>query len=443
MTAHAPSLLLRLSAWLGLGIAVLWAASVGATFIAVQQEVSVSFDKALETTAGRLLPLAIVQIFDGEDDGTDQIVAELSMGGPPIDYIVRNAEGRVLIRSRNADPAVIPQFSSEGFRNTNGARVYTAIAMQGAISIAVAEPLHVREEEMREALRPLLTPTLLLLPVSLLLIAFVLRRELRTVSRLADDIGRRGGQDLSQVETRDVPRELLPVTDAVNSLLARLSAVIEAERRFASNAAHELRTPLAAALAQVQRLGAEATDPEIRDRTTAIHEALTRLSGLSEKLLQLARAEGSATAAHDSADAVQILRLVADEVSRSGDRANRLDLTLPDQGYTVGMSADSLAILARNLLENAFVHGTGPVRASLDDDRCLVVENDCPPIPPETLARLTEPLARGDTTADGSGLGLAIVRAIADATGSTLELSSPIPGSRRGFRVTVRLPVPA
>lgn len=439
MSPHAPSLLLRLSAWLGFGIAILWSVSVGATYLAVQREISDSFDKALETTALRILPLAIVRIYDGSDDSRDLIIAELGEGDVPIDYVVRDREGRVLIRSRGADPALIPPFARDGFHDANERRIYTASAMQGAVSIAVSEPVSVRRAEMRAALQPLLTPSAILLPVSLLLIAFVVRRELRSVTRLSADIGRRGGQNLTQVTTDGVPSELLPMTDAVNSLLARLSSVIEAERRFASNAAHELRTPLAAALAQAQRLGDEATDDTVRGRADAIVTALARLSGLSEKLLQLARAEGSATAAHDSADAGQILRLVADEVCRSGDRAARIDIDLSAQAIQVKMSADSFAILVRNLIENAFVHGRGRVRVALASDGRLQVENDCDPIPAEALARLTEPLARGPSPGEGSGLGLAIVRTICEATGCALNLASPIPGAPGGFRVSVDL----
>ena len=229
--------------------------------------------------------------------------------------------------------------------------------------------------------------------------------------------------------------EVAPLAETFNDLLARLDTAFQAERSFAANAAHELRTPLAGAIAQAQRLRAETTDPTARNRASDIETVLKRLTRLAEGLMSLARAEGGKLRRDHLQDLRPVARLVAEDAARLAG-APPVVIELPSSPVVSDLDPDLFGILLRNLVANATHHGTpgGPVRVILQASGRLRVENDCAALPPETLARLGARFERGTATVrEGSGLGLAIVRAISARAGGTLSLASPLPGQNRGF----------
>ena len=133
---------------------------------------------------------------------------------------------------------------------------------------------------------------------------------------------------------------------------------------------------------------------------------------------------------------------MAEDVGRMS-APGRIALSLPEKPVMSDLDPDAFGILCRNLVENALRHGAGtaPVEVTLTSDGRLVVSNDGPILPADTLDRLTARFERAGALADGSGLGLAIVAAIADRTGSQLVLESPRPGAASGFQASVRLPI--
>lgn len=435
------SLQARLGLSLGVLLTVLWIAAATATAVNLRHEMDEVFDSALQETAQRLLPLAVLDIVGREDDGVTQRLGAIRAHDEFFTYIVRDAEGRILLQSHAADPALYPDYDGPGFRRTATHRFYNDDALQGTIRITVAEPLGHRADAAREIQMGLGLPLLIVAPLALLAVILAVRASLAPLRRFRDRLDARNARDLSPVPSEDIPSEIAPVAATLNRLLDRLKAAFDAERSFAANAAHELRTPLAGAIAQAQRLQSETRDPAAGARAAGIEATLKRLTRLSERLMQLARAEGGQLRLDRSSDLGIVARLVVEDVART-EPPGRIALTLPQTPVMSDLDPDAFGILCRNLVENAVRHGSqaSPVEVTLTPEGRLIVANAGPVLPPETLDRLTARFERAGASADGSGLGLAIIAAIADRIGSRLVLRSPRPGASSGFEASVKLP---
>ncbi len=451
MASRPQSLQRRLGLGLALGMILLWLAGSVAAGLILRSEIDEVFDSALQEVTQRILPLAYSEILNSDPPAAGESPIQRLPSVLPhqeqITYIVRDGEGRVLLQSHDADPAAFPALMTPGFQDLHGLRLYTEAAVQGTLFVTTAEPISHRRQAVIEAVGMLLWPLALLLPLSQIGVWALVRFALRPVQAFEQEIEARGHGDLSPVNVIALPRELAPVAGSVNRLIARLQRALEAERGFTASSAHELRTPVAAALAQTQRLIAEVPEGAVRERARTVEAALRQLARLSEKLLQLAKAEGAGLLAETPQDLAQVLGFVLDEFRDDPDAATRLTITLPSSGVLLSrMDADAFAILARNLIENALKHGAAdePVSIVLNDDGLLRVSNGGAVVEPETMARLKRPFERGGSSATGSGLGLAIAEAIVAGAGTSLELLSPVPGRASGFEARVQLPgIPA
>jgi two-component system OmpR family sensor kinase len=435
------SLQRRLALGLALGVTITWLAATIAAGLLVRHGLDEAFDSAIQETAQRILPLAVVDIVNREGPLATQRIPLVRPHQEYLTYVVRDGAGNILLRSHDADPAVFPSVAEPGFTETDTHRLYTEAAVQGTIAVTVAEPLTHRRQAALEVSLALAMPLLVLVPASIAAVWWWARVSLRPVHSFRDAIETRGHGDLKPIGTASLPAEIGPIADAVNRLMERLRRALESERSFAANSAHELRTPIAAALAQAQRLIAEASDPLLKDRARQIQNSLRSLARITEKLMQLAKAEGGGVLSETEHDLVPIVSLVVGELRRATD-GSRLRLLLPKRPLLSELDADAFAILVRNLVENAVRHGAAsePVTISLSEQGELSVSNGGPAVPADILARLTQPFERGQTTSKGSGLGLAIADAIASGAGTRLELLSPIPGTDRGFEARIQLP---
>jgi two-component system OmpR family sensor kinase len=241
------------------------------------------------------------------------------------------------------------------------------------------------------------------------------------------------------VASDDLPSELEPLAVTLNALFERLRTAFEAERSLSTNTAHEL--PLAGAIAQAQRIRKETAEPRTAQRGADIEATLKRLTARAERLMQLARAEGSRLRLERKSDLRAALGVVIDDLRRSVPQQERVVLRMPETPVMSDIDPDAVGILCRNLVENALRYGSGsaPVEVTLYPDGLLTVSNDGPVVPPETLAKLADRFERGGISARGSGIGLSIVSTIAERIGSPLVLRSPTPGNQSGFEASVRL----
>ncbi|WP_454289316.1 HAMP domain-containing sensor histidine kinase [Rhizobium arsenicireducens] len=442
------SLQARLALAVGLSVTVLWLAAASITANRLGHEMEEVFDRELAATAQRILPLALRDLRvrrdrdKEDDDDDDERVSRLRPYDEAVTYVVRDERGRVLLLSQGAEEVNVPPFEGRGFSQTSTHRLYYDTARDGDVIIAVAEPLDHRAEVSRNMLLGLALPLLVVIPMSLAAIAVATRSGFRPVRKLKQALEARGRQDLSPLPDTGLPSELEPVAGAINQLLDRLRGAFEAERSFAANAAHELRTPVAGAIAQAQRIRTETQDAAAAQRATEIETTLKRLMRMSEKLMQLARAEGSRLRLDAPSDLRPVLALIVADFSRPDAGGQQIALSMPPGPVLSDLDPDVFGILCRNLIENALRHGKHgcPIDVRLDEKGTLTLSNDGPVLPPETVEKLMQRFERGTATTEGSGLGLAIVKAITDRAGGHLAITSPVPRKDSGVQVTVLLP---
>lgn len=436
------SLQRRLALALTGGVVALWLMATVAAGLLLRHEIDEVFDSALQEVVQRVLPLAYTEILNREADAEPgpQQVTSVGAHREYITYVVRDAAGKSLLQSHDADPSQFPPRPAHGFSDGPTSRLYTEVAVSGTLVVTAAERPGHRQKAVRDAIKVLAWPLILLLPLGIAGTWILVAITLRPVGAFRHEIELRGGGHLAPVSVAGLPSEIAPVAEAVNALMARVRRALDAERSFTANSAHELRTPVAAALAQTQRLRAELPDGPTRSRTAEIEAALQRLARLSEKLLQLARAEGAGLLADTPQDLAPALPIVLRDLKADGE----VELVLPGEGRFVStLDIDAFAILARNLIENALRHGDGsrPVRVTLTEGGCFSVANAGQILPPTTIVGMTRRFMRGSTAADGTGLGLSIVQAIIRGVGGDFAFTSPAPGEADGLEVRVQLPV--
>lgn len=436
------SLQRQLGVGLAVGIAVMWVfATLGAGLV-VRHELDEAFDSALQETAQRILPLAVIDILERDDDGTIRTVTALGEHEEFLTYLVRDVSGKILLQSHDADPEAFPDTPSPGFHETATHRHYGEAAISNTIFIEVAEPLAHRREATLESVAALLLPLLIFGPLSLIGVWWFVRRSVRPIVSFKEEIEARGGSDLSPIAATAVPDEIRPVAEAVNTLLDRLRRTLEAERSFTANSAHELRTPIAATLAQTQRLITELSEAPLLERARQIENSLRELARLAEKLLQLAKAEGGGLLLVQPRNLSNVLFHIVDEFKKRPD-GDRLTLDrAEDRPLMSHLDPDAFGILVKNLVENAFNHGDvgAPISISVHGEKRISVINHCPTVPPDALAKIKGRFERGAAKVYGSGLGLAIADAIATSAGGKLQLLSPATNQNDGFEVLVELP---
>lgn len=433
----------RLMLVIGGAMLVLWLGAVVISAAIIADEINEVYDSALQETAERLLPLAEASLRNGDGSGSAGAMGKHSAAGEEyLLYQLRDAAGRVMLRSHDAPAAPYDMPLRNGFFERDGLYGYSAANADGSLFIQVVEQQGHRIEATLDSAMGLLYPLILLLPLAGLAIFVIIRRALRPLHHLRGEIGTRGGGNLAALEVAGLPVELAPMVTDINRLLMRLDRTLAAERDFAANSAHELRTPVAAAIAQSQRLAAELAGSPHQARIDQVIAALRRLAALAEKLLQLARAESGVAASNEVVDLLPVIDLVAEEFERQPAKAGRLRWREMPKHFAAAIDIDAFAILLRNLIENAFAHGaTGtPIELFADAGGALHVVNAGPVVAPAELQRLTERFARGRQAGSGFGLGLAISDMILQQVGGRLELHSPAAGRKDGFEAVVILP---
>ncbi|TFZ00409.1 sensor histidine kinase [Ramlibacter henchirensis] len=345
--------------------------------------------------------------------------------------------------------AALVDFYDERFREND---VRVAVLLQpvassrgrGMAVVQVAETLELRRTLARQILVDTLWRQALLVAVIALVVLVVVQRATRPVRRLSAVLQARPEGDLTPIAAGDAPRELLPLVDATNDVMARLAQLLENQKRFVRDAAHQLRTPLAVLKTQVQ--SALRGDVEPRQALQEVGGTVQRATLLANQMLSLAKVEQLRQQADAPVtDLAEVVRSVALELSPLVAERD-LDFGLDTVPAPVRSHEWMLRELTRNLLHNAIRHSRagGPLAVRLVTDArslALTFSDSGPGIADELRSRLFQPFAAGDLRS-GSGLGLVICAEIVRALDGSIELENRLmQGQTQGLDATVRLPL--
>jgi two-component system sensor histidine kinase QseC len=447
------SLQRRLLVYLLLCAPLVWAGALGVSATRARHEVNELFDSELIRLASQVQAILVRQAAEAQG-----VPAPASAGEADLhDFAlaVWDARGRLLLVDREgarlprrADAAGFVELALDG----EPWRVYYLQSPTGEWLVASAQRDDERDELVWNLVSGQLLPWLLVLPVLLVAMAWAVREALAPLRALTTELGVRDADDLKPVASQRMPAELQPRLAAMNALFGRIAAARERERRFTADAAHELRTPLAALRAQWDVLRG-ATDPRERQRAEQqIGAGLERMGRLVSQMLAQARLDSIERLPErgpiDWRPVVE--QAMSDVLALAERRSIELGCDWPAAGsapFPLRGDPDLIAVLLRNLLDNAVRYAPKGSAVTLRfTPHSLAVENEGPPLDHAALARLGERFHRDEGQAEGgSGLGISIARRIAalhglelrhharaDGTGMVAELAAPGAGAAPG-----------
>lgn len=429
-------------------LVLVWGAMLLVGYGEAREEIHELADARLEQGAQTLLVLDLKRLARLAQLGADREVdrraaAEHGFGVRPLAFQVWSNDGQLLLASAGAPSA--PQRPEAGFLTVvvDGRtwRGFSAYDRKHDYQVTVLEPLAVRDHPVREVTGHMGQVLLWALPLLALLVWVSIRHALAPLAQLSQAVGARDAGNLEPIRPPRVVAEVETLISALNSLLERLARSLDSERAFTADAAHELRTPLAAIKVQAEVALAASDEASRRHAIGQVIAGVNRTTHLAQQLLLLARLE------HEEADSRQVVdlgRLAAERVAQwAGDAARKsTDIeVMAEPGCKLPGDPATLSILLDNLLDNAIKYGgagghvavtlrheTGAVVLEVADDGEGVAEGD--------RARLRNRFFRVEgSAASGSGLGLSIVEKIAAAHGGTVSIGVGLSGRGLGVRV--------
>lgn len=340
---------------------------------------------------------------------------------------------------RSLSRAALPQRAVLGFSNVKANNTtYRIFSVQTSNqTVQVAQDMAVRQRMAGTLALRTVGPIAIMAPVLMLVVWWVVSGSLAPVSRVKRQVAARQADDLSPVSENDLPDEVLPLVQELNLLFGRVRTAFEAQQHFVADAAHELRTPLAALKLQVLSLERAQDDAARSVAIARVTAGIERATRLVEQLLVLARQEGAQQEMMlEPVNLTELVRRTLGDMAGLA-QARQIDLGVhhADEATVAGQS-DALIILLRNLVDNAIKYTPSGGTVDIDLRRTegvggkpgrilLCVEDSGPGIAPEERERVFSRFYRvPGSPAGGSGLGLAIIRSIAERHQAVLSLDS-------------------
>ncbi len=360
-------------------------------------------------------------------------------------FAIYTPDGRMVLNDGENGRDIPYHYRRDGFDNgqlnddNDEWRFLWLTAPDGKYRVVVGQEHEYRQEMALDVVRSQFTPWLLALPIMLLVLIVLLSRELRPLKKLSQTLRARTPDATDRLATQGVPIEVRPVVDALNQLFARTQAMMARERRFTSDAAHELRSPLTALKVQTEVAQLSLDDPQAQAKAlTQLHAGIDRASRLVEQLLTLSRLDSLESL--DDVEPLNIADLLQSVVMDSYHPAQQagieIRLNILDPQVTRTGQQLLLSLLVRNLLDNAVRYSPRGSRVEVTlDTHSVIVRDNGPGIAPDALTRIGERFYRPpgqDQT--GSGLGLSIVKRIAALHRMTVTLGN---GQDGGFEARI------
>jgi two-component system sensor histidine kinase QseC len=401
-----------------------WLATAAMTWRDVRHELDELLDSHLAQAAALLVVQQASEVGDGHEAAD---VPTLHRYAPKVAFQVFH-EGRLALRSPNA-----PELPMAGGKSFNPGfatvtiegiawRVFAAQGAERDVQVYVSERVDSRASILWAVLRSTLWPMLVALPLLALVSWWAVYRGVAPLRKLGRSLAKRQPQALQPVVVAGAPSEMVPLVDALNGLFDRIARMIESERRFTADAAHELRTPIAAIRTQAQVALGESDDALRRHALESTLQGCDRATRLVQQLLTLSRLEAGAAPALVSLDLAALVRQVIAEAAPQAIRRQQTIEVESGAAAPCVVQGDPilLAVLVRNLVDNATrysPHGA-TVKISVAESEGRVVrlgiEDSGPGMTSEDIEHLGERFFRVlGTGQGGSGLGWSIVRRIA------------------------------
>lgn len=424
MRVRAPrSLQNRLLLLVLSGVALVWLVTSVLTWFDVRHELDELLDGHLAQAAA-LLVVQQAQEME-EEDGQGLDAPTLHRYAPKVAFQVFH-EGRLALRSANAPVAPMVEAGknfSSGFRTVQikglAWRVFAAQGARRDVQVYVGEQVSSRNAILWAVLRSTLWPMAVALPLLVLAVWWAVRLGVQPIRQLGRMLAGRQPQALSPVAIAHLPDEMAPMVAALNSLFERIGLLLESERRFTADAAHELRTPIAAIRMQAQ-VAMGASDNALRQHALqGTLEGCDRATRLVEQLLSLSRLEAAESPAMADIDLRALAqRVVAELAPKAIGKRQSLEFDASEP-CTIPGNETLLAVLVRNLVDNAVRYSPAAAQIRVDVQRqsgqvVLEVEDSGPGLDDADRQRLGERFFRVTGSLEsGSGLGWSIVRRIA------------------------------
>ncbi|TXC79791.1 ATP-binding protein [Paraburkholderia azotifigens] len=433
------------------GIVLVWLYSLYSSYHQAIHEVEEWDETRIEQVARALLLLDVHDLpaFAGasltprDDDGDNDASMRLL-------YEVTAADGRVLAASPGLSSLGLPARPAQasGLLRVEDAkwRVYVLGDAARGRTVRIFEPRTHRSEFSTMVAHRIARPLAFALPVLAILVWFAIGSSLIPLRTLSEAIEARSPDSLDAIAVKNVPDEVFPLVAALNTLLQRLRQSLDRERAFTGDAAHELKTPLAAIKVQAQ-VALTACDPERQRRAMQrVVEAVDRSTHLADQLLALARLEESTPLPSARVDLADMAKACIVDQHAHADY-KQMSLTLRADGATTVCAPPALVrILLDNLVDNAVKYSRAQGRMEIAiwsdaDTMFLEVRDDGPGVAEADRSRLHDRFFRGANHVEkGSGLGLSIVARIVAQLRGRMEYTTGIDG--QGFGVRVGLPLP-
>ncbi|WP_398470321.1 ATP-binding protein [Tardiphaga sp.] len=321
----------------------------------------------------------------------------------------------------------------------------------GNHAIQVSQRWSAREEVAAYAAAGASVPLIAAIPIAWLLISWAVKRVLSGLGKLSSEIGERSADAKDALGLQGVPLEVVPLVTAMNSLIERHQLALETQRRFVSDAAHELRTPLAALQIQIDNLRARELSGPSREIAQDLLDGIRRASYSVNQLMTLVRADASIESEAETVDAQDLIGLIASGFAPVAEAKGVTLTVVPQPACELNVRADDLRLIVSNLIDNAVRYtragGTVSIGTQQLEDHLVieVLDTGCG-IPEAALPHLYDRFFRAaPVDIDGTGLGLAIAKSAADRSGFvlTIENRSDVVGVRGQVAIRLGAAVPA